>query len=94
MLIEKYINYKIYSKYSTRDEEVSLAELEKLDRVWVASLVMMHGSCVNGEGLSTTNRMLSSLLLANMGIPSLASLLLSHHCSSCELIQCPVVSTL
>ena len=45
--------------------------------------MMMPGSCTDGKDLSTTNMTLSSLSLANRGIPSLASLYLSH-CASCE----------
>ena len=71
-------------KYSPMDEEVSLAGPEKVGKAWVAALVMMHGYCMDGKGLATTNMTLSSLSLANMGIHSLASLLMSHHCSSCE----------
>ena len=58
---------------------MSLPELEKVGRAMVAALAIMCGPCMDGEGLSATNMTLSSLSLANMGIPSLASLLLSHH---------------
>ena len=53
---------------------MSLPELEKVDRAWVAVLVIMPGPCMDEEGLSATNMTLSSLSLANTGIPSLASL--------------------
>ena len=67
-------------------KNVSLPELEKVGRAWVAALVMMPGPCTDGEGLSTTNVTLSSLSLANTEIPSLASLWLFHH-SSCEYVS-------
>ena len=48
--------------------------------------MMMPGPCTDGEGLSTTNMTLSSLSLANTGIPSLATLKL-FHCSLCESVS-------
>ena len=66
---------------------MSLAELEKVDMAWLAALAMMCGPCTDGKGLSATNMTLLSLPLVNMGILSLALLLLSHHCSSCESVS-------
>ena len=66
---------------------MSLAEIEKVGRAWVAALAMMSGCSMDGEGLLATNMTFSSLSLANTGIPSLASLLLSHGCSSCESVS-------
>ena len=66
------------SEYSPRDE---LEELEKVGRG--PALVLRktwEGHKIEGEGCSATNIMLSSLLLANTGIPSLT--LLSNSCSS------------
>ena len=63
---------------------MSVDELEKVGRAWVVALATMWGWCMDGKGFSITNPKLSSLSLANTGIPSLASMLLSHYCSSCE----------
>ena len=73
---------KIVSQYSPRDEEVSLAELEKVGRAHMLALPTTWGGCIDGKGFLATNIMLSSLSLANTGIPSLA--LLSHCCSSSD----------
>ena len=59
---------------------MSLAELEKVGRAPVLALPTTWGHSIGGgEGFLAMNIMLSSLLLANTGIPSLA--LLSHCCS-------------
>ena len=65
---------------------MSLTELESRQGLG-GSLAMMHGPFVDGKGLSATKMTLASLSLANMGIPLLASLLLSHHCSFCESVS-------
>ena len=71
------------SQYSPRDEEVSLAELEKVGRAPTLALPTTQGCSIGGsKGFLATNFMLSSLLLANTGIPLLA--LLSHCCSSSD----------
>ena len=62
------------------DEEVSLVELEKVGRAPVLALPTTQGHSIGGKGFLARNIMLSSLSLANTGIPSLA--LLSHYCSS------------
>ena len=68
------------SQYSPRDEEVSLAELEKVGRAPMLALPTTWGHSISsGEGFLAMNIMLSSLLLANTGILLLA--LLSHCCS-------------
>ena len=76
-LIKK-INTK-NSEYSPRDE---LDELdEKVDRGPALVLQKTWEGCkIEGEGCSTTNIMLSSLLFTNTAIPSLT--LLSNCCSS------------
>ena len=76
---------KIVSQYSPRDEEVSLAELEKVGRAPMLALPTTQGCCINSKGFLATNIMLSSLSLANTGIPSLA--LLSHCCSSSDSVS-------
>ena len=48
---------------------------------------MMPGPYMDGKDLSATIMTHLSLSLANMGFPSLASLLLSHQCSSCESVS-------
>ena len=67
-----YVNYinekKIVSQYSPRDEEVSLAKLEKVGRAPTLALRTTWGSSIDGEGFLATNIMLSSLSL----VPSLA----------------------
>ena len=77
----------ILSKYLPRDEELSLPELEKIGRAWVAALAIIPGHCMDDKGLSTTNMTLQALSLAKTGNSSMASLLLSHHCSSCESVS-------
>ena len=49
----------ILRQYLPRDEEVSLPELEKVGRAWVAALVMIPGPCMDSKGLFTTNVTLS-----------------------------------
>ena len=51
------------------DEEVSIPEPENVGRAWVAALVIMPGPCMDSKGLYAINMKLSSLSLANMGIP-------------------------
>ena len=89
-----YDNYidekKIVSQYSPRDEEVSLAKLEKVGRRPGLALCRTRGSSIDGEGFLATNIMLSSLLLANTGIPLLTLLSLVVLL----LTLCPMVSTL
>ena len=89
MLIDKtyYLRlHVIHSKDLPRDEQVSMPEIEKVGRPWVEALTMIPGSCMHGKSLSTANMKLLLLSLANTGIPSLASLQLSHHCS-CEFVS-------
>ena len=61
---------------------MSLAELEMVGRAPVLALPTTQGCCINSEGFLAMNIMLSSVLLANTGIPSLA--LLSHYCFSSD----------
>ena len=71
------------SQYSPRDEEVSLGELENVGRAPALALPTTQGHSIgSGKGFSAMNIMLSSLSLANTGIPLLA--LLSHCCSSSD----------
>ena len=71
------------SQYSPRNEEVLLAELEKVGRAPTLALPTAWGHSIgSGKGFSAANIMLSSLSLANTGIPLLA--LLSHCCSSSD----------
>ena len=74
------------SQYSPRDEEVSLAELEKVGRAPALALPTTQGHSISsGEGFSAMNITLSSLLLAKTGIPLPA--LLSHCCSSSDSVS-------
>ena len=78
-IYDNYINKK-NNQYSPRDEEVSLDELEKVGRAPALALrKTQEGHKIEGEGCLATNIMLSSLLLANTAIPSLALL---SNCSS------------
>ena len=71
------------SQYSPRDEEVSLAELEKVGRAPTLALPTTQGHSISGsKGFLAMNITLSSLSLANTGTPLLA--LLSHCCSSSD----------
>ena len=63
-------SYRILVKYLSSNEDMLLQELENVGRDWVA-LMMMHGPCTNGDGFSAIKITLSSLSLANIGIPSL-----------------------
>ena len=68
------------------DEEVSLAELEKVGRAPTLALQKTQGGHkIDGEGFSPTNIMLSSLSFTNTGISSLA--LLSNCCSSSDSVS-------
>ena len=70
-------------KYLPNNEDVSLWELENVGKAWLA-LAIIPGPCTNGDGFSTVKMTLSSLSLANTGIPSLDSLLLYQHCCTCS----------
>ena len=61
---------------------MSLAELEYVGRAPALALPTTQGHSIDGEGFLAMNIMLSSLSLANTGIPSLT--LLSHCCSSSD----------
>ena len=61
-----------------------LAGLLTAGRCFHNNIGKMCGPYTEGNGLSTTNITLLSLSLANTRIPMLASLLMPHHCSSCE----------
>ena len=74
-------------KYLSRDEDLSLLELEKVGRAWVAP-VLMHGPCMDGDGFVTTKMTFSSLSLANAGILSLDSMTRYQcSCSCCESVS-------
>ena len=77
---------KTNSQYSPRDEEVLLAELEKVGRAPALALRKTRGGHkIDGEGFLPTNIMLSSLSLTNTRISSLT--LWSHCCSSSDSVS-------
>ena len=68
-----YTSYRLLTKYLPSNEEVSLLEAENVGGAWVAH-AMMCGPCMDSDNFSAIKMTLSSLSLANTGIPLLDSL--------------------
>ena len=62
--------YRFCIKHLPSDGKVSLEEVGNVGKAWVA-LAMVCGPCTDSVGFSTIKLMLSSLSIANTGIPPL-----------------------